>query len=500
MNPSARTGLIGASVAATLASTAQALPPAAFTNGTIAAGNFYYAGGGSAQANAVFVAVRQLLQPATVDVYTDASPTAKHLQSASYLVVSGTTNGTGGLAAGTNIAFLYKYNGGAFPNGGLPQIGAGSNLKYPAPADLAGAAAVVPAPATPTSTSPNFTYTSTNGLAKLPDWGLTNEEITLFNFFDNLNGTPPQNLTSGVHQQPVYVTPYGIAVTTSVAGGAHPKTSFTKAEFGGILAGTVSDWSQLYADDGTQLAAGPVWLLDAGSGAGTKAAGNQYFLNYPGAIATSGSLNPGSVVGTNPNVYTGTILNTSLNTFQDVKEPSNASIVDDLLAANKTGGRAIGILSLEYPPVFAQNTAGVNDYVFAAINGTTIDSNTGTTDNINNPNAATPGTTKYSNIITGAYDFAFQAALNTRNGFTQPAFEAAVTNNLRSESLSGAHTGAAFPNASPGVLLDPTTTSAHDAGNLVWTRNAISPAPAQLRNDATVIGAGGIVFGPGDPL
>ncbi|MFM9469865.1 hypothetical protein ACKI1K_44980, partial [Streptomyces scabiei] len=61
--------------------------------------------------------------------------------------------------------------------------------------------------------------------------------------------------------------------------------------------------------------------------------------------------------GTNPNVYTGTTLNTASATYQDVKEGSSVAIVDDLLAANKAGGRAIAILGLEFPPVFSQNTA-----------------------------------------------------------------------------------------------------------------------------------------------
>jgi hypothetical protein len=497
-----RPRLITAAIATALGSNVYALPPSHFTDGTINEGNFFYAAGGSGQVNAVFAAVRRLLVPASVDVYTDALATAGHLQSANYLIVSGTTSGAGQLGFGTAIAFFYKYNDGDFVDGVFPQVGNGSSLLYPLPADLANAVAVSPVPVFASTDSPTYTYSSQNGfIQKVPDWGLSSAEPSLFNFFDNLNGLPQQNPILAAHQMPAFVSAYGVAVTTAVSEGAHPKTKFTKAEVANILAGTISDWSQLYADDGSRLPAGAIWLLDSGSGSGTKTVGNQYFLNYPGAITTGGSVTPNSVVGTNVNAYTGTVLNTSSAKYQDVKEPSDVAIVRDLLVANKAGHGAIAILSLEFPPVFAQNTSGTNDYMFVAINGVFPDSNSGTKDNINNPNAVTPGTTQYSNIILGTYDFAYQTSLNMRIAlFDQPAFESAVLLNLISENISGAHTGSVFPVSAPGVLLDPVSTEAHDAGNLVWSRHQMSTGSAVLINDATVIGVGGVVFGPGDPL
>jgi len=497
MTKSTKVSLVAAAVASALGSSAYALPPAAFTNGTIAANNFFYSGGGSAEVQAVFVAARSLLTPASVDVYTDAAASNAHPQSGNYLVVSGTTNGTGGLAAGTNIAFFYKYNGGSFPNGGLPQVGAGSNLAYPAPADLAAATAVSPAPATITSVTPNWRYASANGLSKLPDFGITDEEVALFNFKNNLNGSAAQNLSAGVKGTPGWVAPFGVAVTANLGTGAHPKTKFSKAEVAGILKATISDWSQVYADDGSALAAGPIFLLDRGSGSGTKAAGNQFFLNYPGGIATGGATDPNSVLGNNVNNYNGgATLNTNATDFQDVKEASSVTIVDDLQLAQSHGARAISILGLEFPPHQNQLTSGTNDYFFAGINGAFVDSNSGTTDNIN---SAAGGSTKYTNVVTGNYEFAYQVGINTRNGFTQPAFQTSVLNFLKSENLSGAHTGTAFPAATAGVLLDPKTTNQHDAGNLVWSRGAISTAAPLIKNDALTNG-GPINFGPGDPL
>jgi hypothetical protein len=472
MKSPTKVSLVAAAVASALGTSAYALPPSAWTSGM----TVYYSGGGSAEANAVFSAVNGLLT--NVDVYTDNSPTAKHPQSANYLAVSGTTNGTGGLPAGTNIGFIYKYNGGSFPNGALPFVGAGSNLVYPTLASLAGAAVISPAPSPITSTNPSYSYTGVNTNSNLPDWGITDEEVSLFNVLYNLNGSPIQNLT-GINSKPAYIAPFGVAVTSNLF---TKKKNFSKGEIASILQGTVSDWSQLNDDTGAPLAAGGVILLDRGSGSGTKASGNQFFLNYPGGNATGGALRPGSVSATavignaaSVNVYTSTTLVTNVTDFQDVKEASNASTVDDLVLANTKGLRAVAILGLEFPPLFEQNTAGVNDYSFAAIDGTYPDTQTGTTDNIN---ATTrPATTKYTNIVNGTYEYWFQTAYNLRSGFTLSAFQNAVRNNLYSVNLSAAHTGSAFPTSAPGVLLDPLTTHATSAGNLSVTRKANSTSP-----------------------
>jgi hypothetical protein len=268
---------------------------------------------------------------------------------------------------------------------------------------------------------------------------------------------------------------------------------------GGILKHTISDWSQLFGDNGSPLAAGPIWILDRGSGSGTKAAGTQYFLNYPGSNGLGGGLTPASDGGggSNVNTYTGTILNTGSATLQDIKEASNTAIVDDLLAANAVGGRAIApSLGLEFPPSIEQNTAGTNAYFFAKING--VGADTGISgDNINA--TSTSSTTKYTNVINGSYDYWYQTSFNVNGtGPTDPthaAVTAAIKANFLNENISGAHTGLIFPGSVQGVLLDPNTTKKADGGNLTVTRRGNSTAPLQIINDATVT----IVYGP-DPL
>lgn len=490
MKTSMKASLVSAAVASVLGSAAHALPASNWNDGHI---SVFYAGGGSAEVQAIYVAVSQLLNSGSVDVYTDNSGTTKHPQSANYLIVSGTLNAAqGSLASGAEVGFIYKYNGGSFPNGGLPQATSSTTLQYPAVGDLATKCATKAstpgAGPFPSSFNPDFNCTSLTLVNQTPDWGITDEEEKLFNFPFNLNGANSNKaFTLSGNTQGLYVAPFGVAVTAALY---NHKKKWATAEIAAVLSGSVLQWSQLNDDNGVALPAslGQVTLIDRGSGSGTKAAGTQYFLNYPGgSFGLGGSQTPNSVNlaltapfpgAAFPNGgYTGS-LNTAFSTtnteIQDIKEASSAAECDDLLAANAAGIGALAVLGLEYPPVFEQNTSGTNDYFFVAINGTYPDSETGA-DNINT--ASTTGSTQYSNIISGQYDFAYQVGFNTKAALT--GFQLAVFNGLASENIAGAHTGSAFPTSAPGVLLDPVTTGKHDAGNLSWSRNKVSNgAPA----------------------
>jgi hypothetical protein len=486
MKTSVKASLVSAAVASVLGTAAHALPAASWndTNLTV-----FYAGGGSAEVQAVYVAVTKLLNASSIDVYTDNSGSAKHPQSLNYLIISGTLNAaTGGLASGAEVGFMYKYNGGSFPNGGLPQATTSNTLLYPTLASLATAvtkASVANAGPYPSSLNPDFNVTAavvTN--SQIPDWGITDEEEKLFNFSFNLNGANGSKpFTLGGHTQPLYVAPFGVAVTSALY--THKKI-WSRAEIASVLAGTILHWSQLNDDSGAPLPAslGQVTFIDRGSGSGTKAAGSSYFLDYPGgASSLGGSLTPNSVgtiiSGTFPNQgYTGnlnTAFSTSSTEIQDIKEASSAAEADDLLVANAAGVGALAILGLEYPPIFEQNNTGTNDYFFVAIDGTYPDSQTGT-DNINGAVAGASSGTQYSNIINGSYNFAYQTGFNYHVATTSalPGIQAAVFANLANENIAAAHTGLAFPAATSGVLLDPKTTHAHDAGNLSWSRTANS--------------------------
>jgi hypothetical protein len=514
MKPSSK--LIAAAVATVLGTSAHALAPSATITYT------FYEAGGSAQENSVYSALYNLLTPSTVDVYTD---TGSGL-SGSYLIVTGTTNPSAANApftTATNILFIYKFNHGSFPNGAFPLAYASgttnSLLPYPTIASIQSATSTGNS-GTPTPSNPTYKFTAVDTNNQPTDFGVTDVEVPLFNYPYNLNGTTALTPTqlSGIAQEGVYDDVFGLAVTNTVYNGTsafpHPKTSFTKSEIVGILTGTTTNWNQMFADDGTQFPSKPMWFLDRGSGSGTKAGENQYFLNYPGSSGYSGAaLKPASVTASNVNGgYTDTILNLS-GGYQDVEEASTAACVTDLQNANAAGDYAVSILAAQVAPAL-NLVSGATAYAFAKIDGVGIDTGA-STDDINGTTS-----TKYTNVVTGAYDYFLQNSFNYRTGLlvaSSPgsitkapagstpnvAMAYAIRNNLQATSLAGANSGKAFPLSVTGVLVDPVLASAQIAGVVLDTRNRVSAAPLQPSFDATDTGASGtggpIAYGT-DPL
>jgi len=508
--------LIAAAVATVLGSSAaHALAPTATITYT------FYEGGGSAQENSVYAAVYSLLSPSTIDVYTDNGVKA----SGSYLIVTGTTvpqsGGQAPFNVATNIMFIYKFNGGSFPNGAFPfaypTSATQGQLAYPTIASITSATTTGNS-GTPTPANPTYGFTAVDTNDQPTDFGVTDVEVPLFNYFYNLNGTAaltPSQL-SGIAQEGVYDDVFGIAVTNTVYNGTsgfpHPKTNFTKGDIVGILTGTTTNWNQIFADDGTEFPSKPIWFLDRGSGSGTKAGENQYFLNYPGGFSYGASLKPNSVGATANSNYTDTILNLS-GGYQDVKEASTAACVTDLQNANAAGDYAVTVLATQFAPAL-NKVGGVNVYSFVKIDGIGIDTGSGS-DNINGSTS-----TSYTNAVTGAYDYVLQNSFNYRSGLltasspgtiTQPPAGSApnvvvayaVRNNLQAESLAGANSGKAFPLAVTGVLIDPVLAPAQAAGVILDTRSRNSASPMVPSFDATNSGAGGaggvITYGS-DPL
>ena len=514
MNSSSKTGLIATAVAMALGTqAAHALAPGATIN------QVYYEAGGSAQENAAFAAVYTLLTPSTVDIYTDQTSGAL---SPNYLIVTGTTNAAGNTALGfgssQNILFFYKFNGGSFPNGAFPFAypttdTVNSVLNYPVTSAIGSSVATANAsPATnPSSPTYKFTATGTATDPHSPDFGLTDVEVPIFNNLYNLNATSP--LTSAqlanIQQDGIYLDVFGVTVTNAVFAGTgdfagHAKTNFSKQEVAAVLSGAFTNWNQMFDDNGNQMPSKPIWLLDRGSGSGTKASGNQYFLNYPGGLAVGGNLTPRSVNSSSVNNYTNTLLDMTQNIYQDVKEASTAAVVLDLQNANGAGHGAISILAAEFPPALNQ-VGGVSQYSFAKIGGVAIDTANGSTDDIN-----TSGSTKYTNVVTGAYDFAFQNSFNTRAGLiptgtctsvtsANAKMACAIRTALTSENISAAHSGQALPNGVTGLLIDPVKAPAQDAGVVMWTRNKNSTKPILANFDATSVNGGHITYGS-DPL
>jgi hypothetical protein len=485
MNSFGRNSLIACAVATALGtSAAQALPPSTTPDFT------FYAAGGSAQANAFYVAFSDNVT--SLDSYTN---TTNGTDSGQYRVLFGTTtnaitaNGFT-IPAGKNVLYMYKFNGGSFANGIAPQVGGGSALPYPTVASIAAATLITGAVAG--TGVPTYAYAANTGNSQVPDWGVADLEVGMFQGYNNPTGNAggtAVNTNGGAAPTVgasvgIYDNLFGIAVTHNMFTATHPKTNFSRAEMEGILQGIVSDWSQLFADDGTQMAAGGIILLDRGEGSGSKASGNQYFLGYPGA---AGAKLPESASF----AYTGTALAaTGTETPQDIAEASSSTLVADLKLANSTSRRAVAVLGLEFPPALNQLVSGTNSYDFAKINGTAVDAQTGT-DNING-NVGT----SYINVVKGNYDYYYQNSFNTRAGFlaganANAAFASQIKTTMSSAGFVGADTGGGFPGGVPGTLLDAdlfTTLTATSKGTTLNTRNKVSTAPLQPKLSAIATG------------
>jgi hypothetical protein len=421
---------------------------------------FYY-GGGSAEPQAVGVATCRLMS--NVDLYTSA---AGGKSDGKYYILYGTTTAAhGSVPAGKNVMVMYKFNGGSYPNGGIPQSSVSTGLPYPTVASVVtGATATgtgagtycTPGNGTPTFQSGTFSIETSN---RQPDFGLTDLEVSAFSGINNPLSPAPLALpgaTAGI-----YDLVFGMAVTSQLYSQKH---NFTYAEINGILSGTITNWNQLYGDQpgfvGAALPAGDLILLDRNVGSGHKTSSSAEFLGYPqlGSLSTQPTSAVNGYQGGSDGVGTAPVVCAA--GYQDVQETSAAGSVSDLklLAASNCGLRAIAIVSMDNPPGIAanQNVAGTNAYDFVALNGTAVDTGTAGDDE----NSATA--TSYVNAIKGNYTDFYQAHFNTKtpgfltSGTPGADMAAAYLAQLRSPTLPGCSgsPGAKFPGNLPGVITD----------------------------------------------
>jgi hypothetical protein len=512
MNTLLKTSYLACSIAVALGTNAaHAVVP------TTTPGLVVYSGGGSAEPQPIEAAFCKLFN--NVDLYSDAQKAA----SGSYMVLYGTAiNTIGSIPAGTNVLYFYKFNGGSYPNGGIPQAGSQSaagtaqQLNFPTTASVLGTASLLTAGTQGTVCTaaqkglPTFGYTPTLGNNQIPDFGVTDVEVSLFAGLNNPTTLP---LVSVGSPALAYDLVEGVAVTNSLFTGTGPsgaalsginkKTNFTRAEVAGILSGNITDWHDIYADNGSPVApAGTgIILIDRNVGSGTKAGGTSYFLGFPGL--GSNALQPNSVTnaaetgngagGVNGAGY-GPALVLS-QTSQDVQDTSSSAVVKDLTSANNASLLALAILSVDNPPALNQSTGG-NPYDFTKINGVAMDGNTAT-DNIN-------GTTgsSYINVINGSYDFFYQVNFNERSGFStgapanNAAFAAGLKAAMQSPSLAGVNAGVQFPLATNGIVIDGDTASSLAKGVTVTSRSGVSPSSPK----PVLKVAGGVITTGSDPL
>jgi len=475
-----KSGLVASAVAAALGTGA-----AMATVPTVAPNAVVYAAGGSAEVNPVIAAVCRLMT--NVDSYTDVAAGGN---SSSYRVLYGDLKAaTGGLSAGAHVLVLYKFNGGSYANGAVPQTAGGGTLPYPQQSAILSSGDGTTAKGQGTVCTvangglPTYTYTigSLNNNQQ-PDWGITDVEAALFQGPIN-NPNYPTATATPAGSDLLYDLVEGVAVTQALY---NYKTNFSKAEVVGILDGFYTDWSQLYGDNGSPLPAGGIILIDRNVGSGTKAAGNQYFLGFPGEGANA--LTPESVTYG----YSGAL--TLSQTLQDVSDTSSTAQATDLENANAAGLLAITVLSEDTPPANNQKVAGANSYDFVKINGVAVDSGT-SSDNINGSVA-----TSYINAIKGNYDFFYQPNFNFRpsfynSGSNNAALAKAFVTVFQSSSFPGVASGLQFPLAAPGTLADSDRVTSISAGVTLDSRGGVSTAILQ-----PVLSAAGNLPTGSDPL
>jgi hypothetical protein len=470
MNSSNKYSLVASAVAAALASSASsATPPTTAPTWTI------YAGGGSAEVNPVLVAACKVLQ--NVDSYTDTGTTA---DSASYRVFYGDLIANQGTAkAGDHVLIVYKFNSGSYLNGVEFQGASGGTLPYPIVADIlnTGTTHVVSGATAGnacTSGSPTYDYTNSTTPATpfQPDWGISDVEYSMFQGIENNPNFPAASVAAQNHDQ-LYDLVEGVAVTANLFA---QKTTWSKAEIAAILSGQFVNWNQIYGDNNAPLPSGGIVLIDRNTGSGTKAAGNQYFLGFPGL---GGNFIPPE------SVTFSTFTQTSLPTSEvqsDVIVTSSTTQAADLSTLQGQNIRAISVLSMDTPPAFNQVTAGTNTYDFVKIDGVAVDLANGT-DDINGSTKST-----YVNAIKGDYEFFYQPNFNYRTtwfnsgstyaggGTGNAGIGKALLAVFQSASFSGAASGLNFPAAAPGTLTDADKASTLTAGVTIDTRGGNSQA------------------------
>jgi hypothetical protein len=465
-----------------------------------------YAGGGSAEAQPVEAAFCRNFN--NVDLYVDNGALVNSF-SKSYLVLYGTSTGANnGVAAGKNVLFIYKYNGGSYANGAIPEAsGSTAALNYPTQASILNTTTttLITSSASPTATAgttctaaqkglPTYQYTPTLGNQQRPLFGITDQEVAAY-AGDNNPSYPAALVTVGGSAL-LYDVVFGVAVTNTLYTGTatyNKKTNFSRAEVAAILAGQITDWHNIYADNGSPVApAGSgIILLDRNVGSGTKAAGSSYFLGYsfplgaysiePTSKTNSGGAGNGTGNGSptnapfNSGYSPGGLVNSQ--TYQDIQETNASALASDLVTADNDGLLAIAIQSADNPPALAQlnGVATPGHYEFTKINNTAVDSG-GAGDNLNGAVA-----TSYVNAIDGSYDFFYQTNFNFRSltDITGSPFATSLLTVLETSSLAGVNSGLAFPLAANGIILDADRNATVAKGVTVVSRGGNSASPVK---------------------
>jgi hypothetical protein len=268
-----------------------------------------------------------------------------------------------------------------------------------------------------------------------------------------------------------------------------------------ILTGQVTDWHNIYGDNGKPVApAGTgIVLIDRNVGSGTKVAGSLYFLGYPAAAGNA--LFPNSVTnvaGTGNGLGNGALSNSPYNAGYsqnagvpaaqpaspyDIQEKSSAAVVTDLITADKAGELAIAVLSVDNPQALSP-TPG--HYDFVKVNNTSVDTyGQSVPTPIANDNVNGTVGSSYLNVLDGGYEFFYQvninaqsaAALTANGGVNANSLAGSLLTVFQSPTLAGVNDGNQFPLATNGIVADADRNATLAKGVTIVTRDGSSAAP-----------------------
>lgn len=190
----------------------------------------------------------------------------------------GDANGIPGITNGTKITLIKRSKGGsAF---GVDPLARSQHIQT---LDVASASCVsVSATAyTCPLTGSDPLNATTDGTGVIPDFGVSDVEPAMFKApYNNENGNP-QLSNSELGQlvnAPVNLAVFGPVTTDTVATSTH----IGRAQYGAMLAGLISDWSQI---DGSSDA---VVVCRRPNGSGTQASFNWFYSGFPCNVASNG--------------------------------------------------------------------------------------------------------------------------------------------------------------------------------------------------------------------
>lgn len=276
----------------------------------------------------------------------------------------------------------------------------------------------------------------------VPDFGVSDVEPALFRLpFNTENGQPALSSAElgRLTNRPLNQIMMGIVATNAVL----PSTYLSRSQYGAMLAGKITDWSQI---DGS---ADPVVVCRRVNGSGTQSSYNWFFTGFPCNTASGGFADTppavaadsfgfdGAHAGTvadpiliDPSAGFTVVENSGSGDVRNCLTAAQAGTDFNVLGANNlryrvlfsrvggvpgTASKAIGVLSLDS---YVTAGTGASGYTFRHLDGAGTYTYSGPS-NGSGTQASSAGATgiapSKANLVNGLYDFVVELSIQARN-------------------------------------------------------------------------------------